>query len=63
MYIIPILRLPFVPSQPAPPPFTPKPDTAEWVRHKLTDASWQRWRDENPDLARQALAGTGAEDE
>jgi len=27
---------------------TPKPDTAEWVEHLLTDESWQPWRDENP---------------
>lgn len=30
-------------------PFDPKPDVAEWVRHKLTHASWARWRSENPD--------------
>jgi hypothetical protein len=29
-------------------PFDPKPDTAEWIHHKLTDPSWQQWRDENP---------------
>lgn len=29
-------------------PFAPKPDTAEWMRWKLTDPSWQQWRDENP---------------
>lgn len=29
--------------------YIPTPDTAEWVTHKLTDPSWQRWRDENPD--------------
>lgn len=29
-------------------PFDPKPDVEDWVRHKLTDESWQRWRDENP---------------
>ena len=29
-------------------PFPAKPDTAEWIQHKLTDPSWQRWRDENP---------------
>ncbi len=28
--------------------FTPKPDTKEWIQHKLTDESWQQWRDENP---------------
>lgn len=27
---------------------TPKPDTAEWNAHVLTDESWQHWRDENP---------------
>lgn len=26
----------------------PKPDSIEWVRHMLTDDSWQQWRDENP---------------
>lgn len=31
------------------PPFTPKPDTAEWLNWKLTDESWHQWRDENPD--------------
>lgn len=30
-------------------PFTRKPDAAEWTNHKLTDESWKRWRDENPD--------------
>lgn len=29
------------------PPFDPKPDVAEWIKHKLTDESWQQWRDEN----------------
>ena len=28
-------------------PFDPKPDTDEWNQWKLTDESWQRWRDEN----------------
>jgi hypothetical protein len=27
----------------------PSPDTEEWIRHKLTDDSWQQWRDDNPD--------------
>jgi len=31
------------------PPFEPKPDVEEWVRWKLTDESWGRWRDENPE--------------
>lgn len=29
-------------------PFTAKPDVAAWINHKLTDESWQQWRDENP---------------
>lgn len=24
-----------------------KPDHAEWIKHKLTDESWKRWRVEN----------------
>lgn len=31
------------------PPFDQTPDTPEWVRWKLTDESWQQWRDEHPD--------------
>lgn len=31
------------------PAYEPKPDVAEWVNHKLTDESWQQWRDENPE--------------
>lgn len=29
-------------------PFEPKPDTDEWVQHKLTDPSWQEWRESQP---------------
>ena len=29
--------------------YTPKPDTPEWINWKMTDESWQQWRDENPD--------------
>ena len=29
-------------------PFEPKSDVAEWIQHKLTDSSWQQWRDKNP---------------
>ena len=29
-------------------PFTPTADTKRWIRWKLTDDSWQQWRDENP---------------
>ncbi len=30
-------------------PFDPKPDTPEWINHKLTDESWQQWRDDEPE--------------
>lgn len=33
-------------------PFRPTPDTRRWMRWKLTDESWQRWRDENPEQVR-----------
>ncbi len=29
--------------------FLPTPDHPDWVKHKLTDESWQQWRDENPE--------------
>ena len=29
-------------------PFKAKPDHPEWVHHKLTDESWQEWRNKNP---------------
>jgi len=29
-------------------PYAPKPEHPRWIRHKLTDESWQRWREENP---------------
>ena len=25
-------------------PFIPKPDTPEWINHKATDPSWEKWR-------------------
>jgi hypothetical protein len=31
-------------------PFEATPDVAEWIRHKLTDESWQGWRADNPDI-------------
>ena len=45
-------------------PFDPTPDRPEWVRHKLTDESWQQWRDENPDevaalMANAEVSGAG----
>lgn len=30
-------------------PFDPTLDTQEWMMWKLTDESWQKWRDENPE--------------
>ncbi|GAB3416721.1 hypothetical protein GCM10027318_34000 [Massilia agilis] len=29
-------------------PFSPKPDLPAWIRHKLKDESWQRWRKLHP---------------
>lgn len=29
-------------------PFDAKPDHPTWLRHKLTDGSWRKWRSENP---------------
>lgn len=40
-------------------PFDPTPDTAEWLNWKLTDESWEQWRQGNPaevERARAALA-------
>lgn len=28
--------------------FPAKPDHPDWIKHKLTDESWQEWRDEHP---------------
>ena len=30
-------------------PYEAKPDHPKWIKWKLTDESWQRWRDENPE--------------
>lgn len=27
-------------------PFTPTPDHPTWTQHKMTDPSWQKWREE-----------------
>lgn len=35
-------------------PFDQTPDLPEWLEWKLTDESWQRWRDEHPDEVEQA---------
>lgn len=43
-------------------PFEPTPDVPEWLQWKLTDESWQRWRDENPEevsAIKDALSGGG----
>jgi hypothetical protein len=29
--------------------FDPTPDVREWIEWKLTDESWRRWREENPE--------------
>ncbi len=29
-------------------PFEPKPDVPRWIRHKLNDPTWRRWREGNP---------------
>jgi hypothetical protein len=43
--------------------YEPTPDHPDWINHKLTDESWQRWRDENPEeVARlRAVQPNGAE--
>jgi len=28
--------------------YAAKPDITEWIEHKLTDESWQAWRDRSP---------------
>jgi hypothetical protein len=30
-------------------PYRPTPDVDEWIRWKLSDESWQAWRDANPE--------------
>jgi hypothetical protein len=40
-------------------PFKPTPDHPEWIHWKLTDESWQQWRDENPDEVAKLLAAQG----
>ena len=44
------------PTHPGPDTFKPKADHPAWVHHKLTDESWQQWRDENPEIVK-ALEG------
>lgn len=38
-------------------PFTPKPDTKEWIHHKLTHPSWAEWRKENPEFVKANTGG------
>jgi hypothetical protein len=41
-------------------PFIAKPDHPEWIEWKLTDPSWQQWRDENPGTVEQMRAACDA---
>lgn len=34
------------------PTYSAKPDTEEWIKHKLTDESWAEWREENQEQVR-----------
>lgn len=34
-------------------------DHPDWIKHKLTDPSWQQWRDENPDEVDTMTGGPG----
>jgi hypothetical protein len=42
------------------PPFEPTPDTAEWLRWKLTDESWTVWRGQHPAEVQQIEAALAA---
>ncbi len=37
--------------------FEPKEDCGEWTKWKLTDESWQQWRDENPEEVQELIWG------
>lgn len=41
-------------------PYEPKPDHSRWVSHKLFDASWAEWRQENRAEVERMRAPTGA---
>lgn len=41
-------------------PFEAKPDHPDWVNWKLTDESWQEWRDANPAEVEKLRALTAA---
>lgn len=45
------------------PPFGAKPDVERWIRHKLTDESWARWRAENPQEVMEMRAGLSLKDD
>lgn len=38
-------------------PYEATPDLPEWINWKLTDESWQRWRNENPEEVARLRAG------
>jgi len=40
-------------------PFAPTPDHPDWIRHKLTDESWQKWREENQEEVAKLDAALG----
>lgn len=40
-------------------PHQPKADHPEWIRFKLTDESWERWRIENPDAVKKMKEQSG----
>ena len=37
------------------PPFPYKPEHPDWIKHLLTDESWEEWRKENPDKVKKLL--------
>lgn len=39
-------------------PYKPKPEHPEWIAWKLTDESWQQWRDEHPEEVKALLTAT-----
>lgn len=44
-------------------PFSPSPDHAEWINWKLTDESWQPWRNENPVEVNAMIEWQGGQDD
>lgn len=43
-------------------PYAPTPDHPDWIHHKLTDPSWQAWREKYPDRVRQLAEASGGEE-